>query len=174
MHTLIVGARQVGKSTLIRKVIEALECTVSGFETKKEEALADEIHGSPVYIYRAGKPHLQRPENLLGYSKNRRPEVTERAFDRAAYLLKEAETAGDLIVMDEIGFMEASSAQFCGQIMARLDGDKPVLAAVKQNDTPFLNAVRSHPNCRCFYLTEENRDEVFNLVLSFVRAQIDR
>ena len=39
MHALIVGPRRVGKSTLIRKVIEALDCPVTGFETKKESNL---------------------------------------------------------------------------------------------------------------------------------------
>ena len=35
-HALIVGPRRVGKSTLIRKVIETLNYSVAGFETKKE------------------------------------------------------------------------------------------------------------------------------------------
>lgn len=36
-HALIVGPRRVGKSTLIRKVIETLNCSVAGFETKKNQ-----------------------------------------------------------------------------------------------------------------------------------------
>ena len=173
MHTLIVGARHVGKSTLINKVIRALECTVSGFETKKEDALADEIHGSPVYIYPAGQMHQQTADNLLGYCKEQHPEVLEHTFDRAVHLIAEAEAAGDMIKMDEIGFMEASSEAFCAGIMRCLDGNKPVIAAVKHNETPFLTAVKNHPNCRCFFITEENRDELFPIVLQFVRQQLD-
>lgn len=173
MHTLIVGARQVGKSTLIKKVVHEIGCTVSGFETKKETGMADAFRGSPVYIYKAGTPHQPTPEQLLGYCKDRHPEVSECAFDRAAHLISEAETAGDLIVMDEIGFMESSSEVFCSEILHRLDGDKPIFAAVKRNDTPFLNAVRSHPNCRCFFITEENREELYPSVLRFVRLQLD-
>ena len=41
-HALIVGPRRVGKSTLIRKVIETLNCSVAGFETKKESKMEDE------------------------------------------------------------------------------------------------------------------------------------
>ena len=173
MHALIVGARHIGKSTLINKVIGELGCSVSGYETKKEDALADAVHGSPIYIYPAGEAHRQTAENLLGYCKDQRPEVAEHAFDGAAHLIAEAADAGDLIIMDEIGFMESSSEVFCAEIMRRLDGNKPVLAAVKDKDTPFLKAVREHPNCRCFFITEENRDELFPTVSQFVRQQLE-
>ena len=170
-HVLIVGARHVGKSTLIRKIVRELGCSVCGYETKKEDGLADEGRGSPVYIYRAGQPHVQTPENLLGYCKAQRPAVSAGAFDRAAHLLSEAETKADLILMDEIGFMESSSEVFCREILRCLDEDRPVLAAVKEKDTPFLRAVRSHPNCQCFYITEENRNALPTEVLEFLRER---
>lgn len=173
MHTLIIGARHVGKSTLINKIIGALGCAVFGFETKKEEALADEIHGSPVYIYPAGQMHQQTTDNLLGYCKEQHPEVFAHAFDRAVHLIAEAEEAGDMIKMDELGFMESSSKTFCAEILHCLDGKKPVIAAVKDKETPFLTAVKNHPNCRCFFITENNRDELFPIVLQFVRQQLD-
>lgn len=172
MHTLIIGARHTGKSTLIRRIVSTLGCTVSGFETKKEDGMEDPSRGTPVYIYEVGKPHQQTPDNLLGYCRDRHPEAAEHAFDRFAHLISEEETVSDLIVMDEIGFMESSSALFCSEILHRLDGDRPVLAAVKCNDTPFLNAVRSHPNCRCFFITEENREKLSPSVLDFVRLQL--
>ena len=50
MHALIVGDRGVGKSTLIGKVLQELGRSVSGYETKKEDALADAAHGIPFYI----------------------------------------------------------------------------------------------------------------------------
>lgn len=173
-HTLIVGAKHVGKSTLIRKVIGELGCSVSGFETKKEDCMADEIHGSPLYIYKAGQAHRQMQDNLLGYCKGNPPEISKHAFDRAVHLISESEIEGDVIVMDEIGFMESSSKVFCSEIMHRLDGDKPVIAAVKHNETGFLTAVKNHPNCRCFFITEENRDELFPAVLRFVRSQLEK
>lgn len=173
-HALIVGAPQVGKSTLIQKLVRELGCTVSGFETKKEDGMADAENGSPIYIYKAGQPHRPAPENLVGTCKERHPAPVPAAFDRAARLLADAETEGELIVMDEIGTMERCSELFCAEIMKRLDGDKPVLAAVKHKDTAFLNAVRSHPNCRCFFLTEDNREELFASVLAFLHTQIKK
>ena len=173
-HALIVGATQVGKSTLIRRLVRELDCTVSGYETKKEDGMADAVNGSPIYIYKAGQPHHPTPENLVGTCKEQQPVPVPAAFDRAARLLEDAENEGVLIVMDEIGTMERCSERFCAEIMARLDGDRPVLAAVKHKDTAFLNAVRSHPNGRCFTLTEDNREEVYASVLAFMRAQLKK
>ena len=71
-HALIVGPRRVGKSTLIRKVIETLNYSVAGFETKKESKMEDETLGSPIYIHTIGAPWHYSEENLLGYCKNQK------------------------------------------------------------------------------------------------------
>lgn len=80
---------------------------------------------------------------------------------------------GQLLVMDEIGFMEACSPAFCQAILAHLDGEAPVLAAVKDMDRPFLNQVRQHPNAQVFSITRENRDQLFVPILAFVKAQLE-
>lgn len=173
MHILIVGARGVGKSTLIRKVLNELGRPVFGFETKKETELADEEKGSPIYIYEAGKPHVQTEENRIGYCLNCRPDPNGAAFDRFVPLLNAPVPEDHVILMDELGFLESSSEGFCSAVMARLDGDIPVIAAVKKDDFPFLEAVRSHKNAKCFYITEENRDALFEEVLDYMRSDPD-
>lgn len=173
MHALIVGPRGVGKSTLIRRVLASLGKPVWGFETKKEDSLADDELGSPVYIYDAGIPHLQSTSNLVGYCKNHRFSTTKAAFDRYAPRLRSCAPEGSIILMDELGFMESASEDFCSAVLSLLEGDVPVIAAVKDKDTPFLEAVRLHPNCRCFFISEENRDELYPEVLDFVQQQLN-
>lgn len=174
MHALIVGARGVGKSTLIRRVTAALGCPLWGFETKKETALADGEKGSPVYIYPVGQPHLQTPENLVGYCKDRHAAPLCEGFERCVPRLSTPVPEGSVVVLDEIGFLESSAPAFCRGVMALLEGDAPVLAAMKDKDTPFLQAVRSHPNGRCFYITEENRESLYAEVLAFMKEQCVR
>lgn len=170
-HALIVGARHVGKSTLIRRVLDEIGLPVFGFETRKEDELERDDLGSPVYIYDAGCAHTQTQENLVGYCKDRRPLVYKEAFDRFAPKLA-APPADSIVVLDEIGFMESTSEAFCAAIMQLLDGDIPVLAAVKHNSTPFLDAVKAHPNAQCFRITEENRDTLLDEVMDFVKARV--
>ena len=167
-HALIVGPRRVGKSTLIRKVIEALDCPVTGFETKKESEMEDEMFGSPIYIHTIGEPWHYSKENLLGYCKNQKTQRIGDAFNRYADKLLQPVPEGKILCFDEIGFMEAREEAFCNAILKRLDGEIPIIAAVKDKEIPFLNQVRNHSNC-----TEENRDELAGEVLEFMKNQIE-
>lgn len=173
IHTLIVGERRVGKSTLIGKVLKAIDRPVYGFETKKEDSLADELRGSPIYIYDAWQERVRTTENLVGYCKNHHFDAAVEIFDRFAPKLRKAVSPNGIILLDELGFMESRADAFCAAVLELLEGDVPVIAAVKDKDTPFLETVRKHPKAKCFYITKENRDELFLQVLEFVRMQLD-
>ena len=194
-HTLIVGEQGVGKSTLIRRLLEALDAPICGYLTRKEDALTDSELGSPIYIYEVGKPQEQTRDNLVGHCKAQKPVVYPEAFDRFAPKLQkltidaqdpngqelnvQAPDVPDhmrchgLILLDEIGVMETRSGAFCQAILHLLDGDTPILAAVKYKDRPFLEQVRQHPKCKCFTITKENRDDLFEEVLPHLRGQIE-
>ena len=173
MHALIVGDRGVGKSTLIRRVLQELNRPVFGFETKKEEQLEDSIRGCPIYIYDAGKPHIRTLENLIGYHKEPDVAAITAAFNRYASRLMQPVPEGALVELDEIGFLEAKSDAFCQAVLHLLEGKNPVIAAVKNREHPFLEAVRNHPNARCFYITAENRDSLYEEVLAFMKLQLE-
>ncbi|MFQ9054076.1 MAG: hypothetical protein ACLR5H_13915 [Oscillospiraceae bacterium] len=49
-------------------------------------------------------------------------------------------------------------------MLAALKGDQPVLAAVKNRNDPFLQAVRGVPGVRVLYITRENREGLFRLL----------
>ena len=173
MHALIVGDRGVGKSTLIRRILKELNRPVFGFETKKEELLEEPLRGCPIYIYDAGKPHIRTPENLIGYHKERDIPAITAAFDRYAPRLLEVVPEDAVVELDEIGFLEANAENFCHAVLHLLNGRNPVIAAVKNREHPFLDAVRNHPNARCFYITAENRDALYEEVLAFMKQQLE-
>ena len=173
MHALIVGDRCVGKSTLIRRVLQELNRPVFGFETKKEEQLEDPIRGCPIYIYDAGKPHCRAQENLIGYHKEQDMAAITAAFDRYAPSLMGPVADDAVVELDEIGFLEAKSDAFCQAVLHLLDGNRPVIAAVKNRDIPFLNQIRKHPKARCFDITAENRDALYEEVLAFMKQQLE-
>ena len=173
MHVLITGARGVGKSTLIRRVTEALNRPMWGFLTKRDNTLTNEEKGTPVYIHEVGKAPVQAEENLIGYGGNGRVSVVPETFDRWAEKLRVPVPRDHLILMDELGFMESSSPEFCSAVLTLLEGNTPIIAAVREKDTPFLNALRAHPNCRCFQVTEENREPLYTEVLSFLTEQFN-
>lgn len=173
MHALIVGDRGVGKSTLIRRVLKELNRPVFGFETKKEEALEDPLRGCPIYIYDAGKLHCQTAENFIGYHRETDFGTFTAAFDRYAPKLLATVPEDAVVELDEIGFLEANSEAFCQAVLHLLDGDRPVIAAVKNREIPFLNRIRKHSNARCFAITPENRDTLYEEVLIYMKQQME-
>ena len=173
MHALIVGDRGVGKSTLIHRVLKELNRPAFGFETKKEEQLEDSIRGCPIYIYDAGKPHIRTPENFIGYHKEGDVPAITAAFDSYAPKLLEPVAKDAVVELDEVGFLEASAENFCHAVLHLLEGKNPVIAAVKNREHPFLDVVRNHPNARCFYITAENRDALYEEVLAFMKQQLE-
>lgn len=173
MHALLVGDRGVGKSTLIRRVLKELDCPVFGFETRKETRLSDPIRGCPIYIYDAGAPHRRTPENLIGYHLEPDAAAVTAVFDRYAPRLLTAIPDRAVVELDELGFLEAGSQSFCRAVLQLLDGSRPVIAAVKSLDIPFLNQLRAHPKARCFPITPENRDALYEEVLEFMKQQLE-
>lgn len=171
-HALIVSRVGTGASELMAQLVQEIGRPTAGYITKKEDALSDEVNGSPIYFYLPGQPRTHTADNLMGYCRDRRFRTIEGAFDRWAEKLGEPVPQDHLIVFDTIGFMESQEAAFCSAIMRRLDGEIPVLAAVRDYDFPFLNAVKAHPRCRCFHLTRENREACYREVLAFLQEQL--
>lgn len=172
MHALIVGETNVGKTALINRVVETLSVSYSGYVTSKDNENYDEQNGYPVYIYEAGKSGVHSSENLIGYCKDRHPKAICETFDSFAGTLRKNSREGDLIVMDEVGNMETCSSSFCDTVIGLLDEEKPIIAAVKHKESEYLNSIKNHPNCKCFYITEENRNSLFFEVLEFMKEQL--
>ena len=153
-HVLIVGCNGVGKSTLIRALLRRMNTPVYGMITKKEPARPDGF--CPVYIHTYGMPKRFSDENLIGLCRDGKSIAFPDAFDRFA---KEMIFPKDgVIVFDELGFLESGAAGFTESVLRTL-GEAPfVIAAVRDKQTPFLDAVRSHPRAAVYRIDEENRD----------------
>lgn len=168
-HILICGERGIGKSTLIEKLLKEIKIPIYGFFTKR--LAADETGFHPIYIHEAGeKSRSYEESNLIGTCDSKIHNVTIEVFDTlGAKYIKKAKPGG-IIVMDELGFMEAKSEPFVNAVKSALQGDIPVIAAVKSRfDVPFLNEVRSSPKAELYMIDEQNRNELYEKLLPIVR-----
>jgi nucleoside-triphosphatase len=166
-HILICGQRGAGKSTLVERLLAHTTLTVYGYFTKTTPRSEDGFHS--IYIYRASDPvRRSGKENHIGDCDSRQRTINSAVFDTLGVEYLQAK-AGGIIVMDEVGFMETESEAFCAAVMRCLDGDIPVLAAVKARfDVDFLNVVRAHPRAALHTITEENRDKLYEQLLPVI------
>ena len=167
-HILIVGRNGVGKSTLIRALLEAIPLPVSGVITQKEPPQAD---GScPVYIHTYGMPRRYCEENRIGLCREGSSIAFPEAFDRFAQTMSFPKSG--VIVFDELGFLESSAPRFTDAVLRTLDDAQFVIAAVRDKQTPFLDAVRTHPRADVFRIDPENRDSLQKSLIEELPARL--
>lgn len=168
MRILLTGERQVGKSFLIRRLLQNTERPIYGFVTKMEPEGLDGLRR--VYMH----PAAERPEEWA-YTKENLVAVCNRNGVQALYpqifdtmgvsLLQQAKGDG-IVVMDELGFMEASAPAFTRQVLLTLQGDIPVLAAVKKRPgVAFLEKVWQTTGALRYEVTPENRETLYETLL---------
>lgn len=170
-HILLCGERRVGKSVLIERLAADSGLPVYGFVT--DCLPSDETGFHPIHIHpadRRAEARVYTGENLLGTCDTKTHNINLSVFETLGTAFIRAAKPGGLIIMDELGFMEADAGAFTAAVFDALDGDIPVLAAVKARyDVPFLNAVRAHKNADVYDVTIENRDALYESLAPLFR-----
>lgn len=165
-HLMICGEVGVGKSTLINRLLENIDKPVYGYVTKSLNRRDDGYH--EIFMYAPGDAEHAV---FLADCNTRDRHVNLEVFETLGLeLLSEVRDDG-IILMDEIGFMEEKAKGFTSRVLELLDGDIPVIAAVKSThpDSEYLNAVRNHPNVKLVNITINNRDDLYYSLLEEVK-----
>lgn len=85
-------------------------------------------------------------------------------------MLEESFQKRDLIVLDELGFMENDIHIFTSKIYELLDSDKVVFGILKDYDCEFLNRIRERDDTMIIRITQENRDLILNDILDLLKT----
>lgn len=150
MNVFLTGALQSGKSTAIGRYLAQRGVAPGGFRTRWDRR-AGRLDlflpgGSPPLTAAVMTPHgpLPRPA----------------AFDAAARALSAAPPA-PLLLMDELGYLEACSPLFQSTVFRLLDGPAPVLGVLRPHPrSPFWDPISRRPDVRLVALTPDNREEI--------------
>lgn len=163
-NVFVTGRPGVGKTTLIRRVLERLDADTGGFytaEIREDGARVGfsivGLNGETGELARVG---LASPFRVGRYGVNR--DDLERVGVRA---IDEAVGRSRLVVMDEIGRMELCSESFRAAVGAALDSATPVFGTIQDRSNAFLDAVRARSDTQIVRVDEGNRDGLVDVLV---------
>ena len=167
MPLFLTGTRQVGKSTALRKALAASGLRYGGVMTRFDARHGErKLYLLPYSVSEAlpeGVPESAVCARMGAGGRQADPTVFDALGVR---LLREAaaDEAVDIVVIDELGFLEAEAEGFRAAVFEALRGPKPVLGVVREG----LGAWSEAPLGEIIEVTEENRDVVPGEILHWL------
>ena len=162
-NILITGRPRVGKSTIIKKVVERL-CTagyksIAGFYTTEiisdNKRVGFSINTLDGRIGRLAEVGFESPYRLGKYG------IDMKSFEAIALTsLEHAIKTNSLIVIDEIGYMELKSKRFRELVIKALDSPAFVLAAIMRNKFDFADIIKARNDVEVITIRTDNRDRL--------------
>jgi len=158
-NIFITGLPGVGKTTVIRKVLDQLpsgifcdgfftgEIRVSGTRVGFEICSLDGRKGILAHKDLKSRHHVgQYGVDVAGFETLVLPLLSSREVQ--------------LYIIDEIGRMECFSRQFCQKVTALLDSQIPVFGSVALKGGGFIHDVKSRTDVEITEVTRSNRDDL--------------
>lgn len=158
MNLVVTGRPGIGKTTLIQKVIKGHD-NISGFFTQEIKRGRKRV-GFAIKTM-DGKTGVLAHTDIESLYRVSRYKVN--MTDIETVLLPSIQVDTALIVIDEIGKMELFSEQFRQKVIEAFHTGK-VIATIMERPHPFTDALKARKDVRLFTVTEENRDELVDVL----------
>jgi nucleoside-triphosphatase len=159
MNYLLTGHPGVGKTTIIKKLIEKLKLPAGGFYT--EEIREDNVRMGFSIVTLSGFKGVLAHCNFKSRYKVGKYGVGVHTLNRIGVTeIELCLVEKKVIVVDEIGKMELFSPQFQEVVWKALDADNSVLGTITLARHPFAQKVKTRDDVKIYEVTKENQDEV--------------
>lgn len=162
MHLFLYGESGAGKSYAIQSALKALQLEAKGFTTRKVNSVNNSWRLE--LCCNAGSGTVAEGDKLGSKSYPAR-------FDAAGIAALSDVEAGDIVVMDELGRLECEAKKFQSEVLDTLKRPCRVIGVCKDEDIPFMHAIRETPGVRIMPMTVNTRQEMFRIVRDFLRPR---
>jgi len=154
---LVTGTPGIGKTTVIKKVIESFpDLTMTGFYT--EEIRVRNVRQGFALVTLQGERYIMAHIDIRSGHRVGRYGVDVDAIERAVHESLNKDSAAELYIIDEIGRMECLSSLFVRRMSTLLDSGKPALVTIAMKGGGFIAAAKSPPGTALWEVTAKNRD----------------
>ncbi|MFQ5594263.1 MAG: NTPase [Anaerolineae bacterium] len=162
---LLTGRPGIGKTTLIRRVIEQLGRPAGGFYTHELRQRGRRVGFEIVTL--DGEQATLAHVDIHSRQRVGKYGVDVAALDRVGVpAIRRAVEASALVVVDEIGKMELFSEAFKATVLNALNGPNAVLATITRGRHPWADRIRQRDDVQLIQVTQENRDALVDHLVS--------
>lgn len=164
---VVMADKEVGKTTLVNKILNQRKTNICGFFTKRYIDLANDEGQYPIYMCEVNSDPILDDKHLVGMCGNGRHYTNDDVFNELGVKLITTNNINDLIIMDEIGFLEMNAEEFKKKVIEVLSSKNPVLLMLKQRlDIEFLTNIKENENVEFIRMNKDNRDEIYEYLAS--------
>jgi len=163
--TLLTGKPGVGKTTLIRKIIERMQSVqMAGFYTSEIRSggyrSGFELNGLN------GDRRILAHAELESHHRVGKYGVDTAGFELFLENLDLLNPGAAVIVIDEIGKMELFSSRFRTLLRQILDSDKCLLASIALHGKGLIENIKRRPDINLIEVTPNNREDLLSSILA--------
>ncbi len=164
---LLTGVPGVGKTTVMRRVAQALAGKrLSGFLTEEIREGGRRL-GFRIAPF-DGPAQILAHVDFPGSHRVGRYGVDVRAIEEVAGEALAHDPGIEVYLVDEIGKMECLSDRFVHLMRRLLDSDKPVVATIARRGRGFLAEAKQREDTELWMVTVQNRDDLVHRILDWV------
>ena len=166
-NILICGPPGVGKTTLIKKILENIKLRAGGFYTGEIKENNRRVGFKII--------SLDNQEGILAHisikNSRRVGMYGVNIYDLeniGVKCLNQALKDDDLILIDEIGKMEVFSEEFKEKVLDCLNSKKIVLATISIGGDKFISNIKKRDDIILFEVTKESRNKLVEIISSLI------
>ncbi|MBQ8536500.1 MAG: hypothetical protein IJ461_03740 [Clostridia bacterium] len=161
-HLFLTGEKQVGKSTLLNRLLTYWSLTVAGYRTQPFQ-VGGQVKGHCLVSLLPNWPDSENHVPCVIRLDERRCAGVLPAFDQngAAILESSRKSGAQLLLMDELGKVEQKALLFQKQVELCLEGEIPVVGVLQKGDFALKAAILARGDTRVVTVTPQNREALY-------------
>lgn len=169
-NIFLTGEKGIGKTTLINKILNHINCDIGGYTVKPI------IEGNLKHFYISSIEDISKKALMATGDTTKRKIVTiyeDSLNNFGAELINECIKTKDLIILDEIGFIESKCINFKNSVIKALNSNKTVIGVLKEFNGDFIKIIKERDDVILFVVNERNRDELLPCILETLKRKGD-